>query len=92
MYQGLKRMYWWVGMKKEVDQYVAACLICQKAKIDHQKLAGMLQPLNIPKWKRDSIVMDFVVRLPRTPKGHDSVWVIIDRLTKPVHFLPINIK
>ena len=48
MYQGLKRMYWWVGMKKEVDQYVAACLICQKAKIDHQKLAGMLQPLNIP--------------------------------------------
>nr|KYP72946.1 Transposon Ty3-I Gag-Pol polyprotein [Cajanus cajan] len=64
MYQDLKRMFWWPKMKKEVAQYVATCLICQKAKIEHQKSAVMLQPLDIPEWKWDNIVMDFVVGLP----------------------------
>lgn len=73
MYQDLKRMHWWPRMKKEVAQYVAACLIRQKAKIERQKPAGLLQPLNIPEWKWDNKVMDFVVGLPRTPKGHDSI-------------------
>ena len=55
--------------------------MCQKAKIEHQKPSGMLQPLNVPEWKWDSVSMDFVVGLPRTPKGLDAIWVIVDRLT-----------
>nr|KYP61968.1 Transposon Ty3-I Gag-Pol polyprotein [Cajanus cajan] len=92
MYQDLKRMFWWPKMKKEVAQYVATCLICQKAKIEHQKPAGMLQSLDIPEWKWDNIAMDFVVGLPRTTHKFDSIWVIVDRLTKSAHFLPINIR
>jgi len=64
MYQDLKKMFWWPKMKKEVAQYVSKCLVCQKAKIEHQKPARMLQSLDIPEWKWDSIAMDFVVGLP----------------------------
>lgn len=85
-------MFWWPGVKKEVNEFVLACLVCQKAKIEHQKPSGKLQPLEIPEWKWDSISMDFVVGLPRTPKGLDSIWVIVDRLTKSAHFIPINIR
>jgi len=92
MYQDLKKTYWWPKMKREVAQYVAKCLVCQKAKIEHQKPAGMLKSLDIPKWKWDSIAMDFVVGLPRTIQKFDSIWVIVDRLTKSAHFLPINIR
>ena len=73
-------------------QYVAKCLVCQKAKIEHQKPVGMLQSLDIPEWKWDSIAMDFVVGLPRTIQKFNSIWVIVDRLTKSAHFLPINIR
>nr|KYP62060.1 Transposon Ty3-I Gag-Pol polyprotein [Cajanus cajan] len=92
MYQDLKRMFWWPKMKKEVAQYVATCLICQKAKIEHQKPTGMLQPLYIPEWKWESIAMHFVVGLPRTTHKFDFIWFIVDRLTKSSHFLPINIR
>ena len=92
MYQDLRRMFWWPGMKKEVAEYVVACLTCQKAKIEHQKPSGMLRLLNVPEWKWDSIAMDFVTGLPRTPGNFDSIWVIVDRLTKPTHFIPINIR
>ena len=92
MYQDLRQMFWWPGLKKEVNEFVLACLVCQKAKIEHQKPSGKLQPLEIPEWKWDSISMDFVVGLPRTPKGLDSIWVIVDRLTKSAHFIPINIR
>jgi hypothetical protein len=78
-------------MKVEIAKFVNQCLICQKTKIEHQKPAGMLQPLDILEWKWDSISMDFVVGLPRTLKGNYSIWVIIDRLTKSAHFLPIKI-
>jgi len=90
MYQDLKKMFWWPKMKREVARYVEKCLVCQKAKIEHQKPAGMLQSLDISKWKLDSITMDFVVGLPRTIQKFDSIWVIVDRLTKSAHFLPIN--
>jgi len=92
MYQDLKKMFWWPKMKKEVAQYVAKCLVCQKDKIEHQKPTGMLQSLDIPEWKWDSIAMDFVFGLPRTIQKFDSIWVIVDRLTKSAHFLPINIR
>jgi hypothetical protein len=92
MYQDLKQMFWWPGMKKQVAEYVASCLTCQKAKVEHQRPAGMLQSLDIPEWKWESISMDFVVGLPRTRHNFDSIWVIVDRLTKSAHFLPVNIK
>lgn len=77
-------------MKKEVAEYVLSCLICHKAKIEHQKPVGLLQSLDIPEWKWDGITIDFVVGLPRTPKRHDAIWIIIDRLMKRAHFLPIG--
>lgn len=90
MYQDLKKIFWWFGMKKDIAEYVQSCLICQKAKIEHQRPAGLLQPLDIPEWKWDGIAMDFVTALPKTQKNHDAIWVIIDRLTKSAHFIPIN--
>ena len=92
MYQDLKKTYRWPKMKREVAQYIAKCLVCKKAKIEHQKPTGMLQSLDIPEWKWDSIAMDFLVSLPRTIQKFDSIWVIVDRLTKSAHFLPINIR
>ncbi|KAL5564136.1 hypothetical protein UlMin_027300 [Ulmus minor] len=90
MYQDLKERFWWSGMKKEVAEYVAKCLICQKVKAEHQRPGGELQPLDIPEWKWDQITMDFVVGLPRTAKVHDAIWVVVDRLTKSAHFMSIK--
>ena len=92
MYQDLKRSFWWHGMKKDVAEYVARCLTCQKAKVEHQRPSGELKPLEIPEWKWESISMDFVSSLPKTSRGHDAVWVIVDRLTKSAHFIPVNMK
>ncbi|KAL5539075.1 hypothetical protein UlMin_044227 [Ulmus minor] len=77
-------------MKKEVAEYVAKCLTCQKVKAEHQRPGGELQPLEIPEWKWDQITMDFVVGLPKTTKGHDAIWVVVDRLTKSAHFISIK--
>ncbi|CAJ2662068.1 unnamed protein product [Trifolium pratense] len=90
MYQDLREFYWWEGMKKDVADFVSKCLVCQQVKAEHQKPAGLLQPVEIPEWKWEDIAMDFVTGLPRTQKGYDSVWVIIDRLTKSAHFLPVK--
>jgi hypothetical protein len=78
MYQDLKKKFWWHGMKRDVAKYVAQCHVCQQVKIEHQRPAGPLQPLNIPEWKWDQIAMDFVVGLPKAPGGQDSIWVVID--------------
>jgi len=92
MYKDLKESFWWNGMKTGVADFDAQCLVCQKAKIEHQRPGGTLQPLNVPKWKWDNISMDFVTHLPRSTRGHDTVWVIVDCLTKCAHFLPMNQK
>src|SRR4051812_1799361 len=89
MYEGLKRQYGWPGMK-HVAEFVARCLTCQQVKIEHQRPAGELQPLSIPQWKWEDVTMDFVGGLPRSRKGRDTIWVIVDRLTKSAHFLPIR--
>ncbi|WVZ85190.1 hypothetical protein U9M48_032140 [Paspalum notatum var. saurae] len=88
MYRDLKQRFWWTRMKREIAKYVSECHVCKRVKADHLKPAGMLHPLNIPAWKWEDIHMDFVVGLPRTQKGYDSIWVIIDRFTKSAHFLP----
>jgi hypothetical protein len=82
MYQDLKKRFWWYGMKREIAEYVARCDSCQRIKAEHQRPAGLLQSLQIPQWKCDEIVMDFIVGLPRTRAGYDSIWVVVDRLTK----------
>lgn len=89
MYHDLKKAYWWPGMKTDIAEFVAQCLVCQRVKVEHQRPAGMLQPLEIPEWKWKSIAMDFVVGLPHTQSGYDSIWVIVDRLTKSAHFIPV---
>ena len=88
MYHDLRKVYWWIGMKKDVADFVARCLICQQIKVEHQKPAGLLKSLPIPTWKWEHITMYFIMGLPRTRRGYNAVWVIIDRLTKSAHFLP----
>ncbi|GKE85377.1 putative reverse transcriptase domain-containing protein [Tanacetum coccineum] len=90
MYYGLRDRYWWPGMKKNIAVYVSRCLTCLKVKAEHQRPSGLLQQPEIPEWKWEGIAMDFITKLPRTSSGHDTVWVIVDRLTKSVHFLPMR--
>ncbi|KAL5552557.1 hypothetical protein UlMin_039958 [Ulmus minor] len=90
MYKDLKEHLWWPGMKEDVAKYVAKCLTCQKIKAEHQRPGGELQPIEVPEWKWEQITMDFVVGLPKTAKSHDAIWVIVDRLTKSAHFIPIK--
>jgi hypothetical protein len=87
MYQDMRRQYWWAGMKKDIAVFVSKCATCQRVKVDHQRPPGTLQPLEVPVWKWESISMDFITGLPLSQRRHDSVWVIVDRLTKVAHFL-----
>ncbi|GKB02840.1 putative reverse transcriptase domain-containing protein [Tanacetum coccineum] len=90
MYQDLKKLYWWPNMKADIATYVSKCLTCAKVKVEHQRPSGLLQQPEIPEWKWERITMDFVTGLPRTSSGYDSIWVIVDRLTKSAHFLPMK--
>ncbi|GJR70312.1 putative reverse transcriptase domain-containing protein [Tanacetum coccineum] len=89
MYQDLKKLYWWPNMKAEIATYVSKCLTCAKVKIEYQKPSGLLVQPEIPQWKWENITMDFVTKLPRTAARQDTIWVIVDRLTKSAHFLPM---
>ena len=90
MYQDFKTCFWWTKMKKEITTYVARCDTYSRVKADHLKPAGLLQPLSILGWKWEEISMDFIVGLPPTQKGFDSIWVIVDRLTKSAHFILVR--
>ena len=79
-------------MKREIAEFVARCDVCQRVKAEHQRPAGLLQPLPIPEWKWEEVGMDFITGLPRTQTGCDFIWVIIDRLTKVAHFIPVKTK
>jgi hypothetical protein len=90
MYQDFKQKYWWYGLKRDVAAHVAKCDVCQRVKAEHQIPAELLHPLKKPEWKWEEIGMDFIVGLPRTPAGYDSIWVIVDRLTKVAHFILVK--
>jgi len=77
-------------MKRDITDYVKKCLTCQKIKDEHQRPTGELRPLEVPTWKWDSISMDFVMGLPLMTSRKNSIWVIVDRLTKSTHFVPIH--
>jgi hypothetical protein len=89
MYQDLKKKFWWTRIKREIVKYVSECDTYRRVKADHLRPTGNLQPLRIPEWKWEDIYMDFIVGLPRTSRGYNSIWVIVDRLTKSAHFIPI---
>ncbi|GKB98732.1 putative reverse transcriptase domain-containing protein [Tanacetum coccineum] len=76
--------------KMYIDEYVSRCLTCSKIKAKHQKPSGFLQQPEIPEWKWEKITMDFVTKFPKSSSGHDTIWVVVDRLTKSAHFLPIR--
>ena len=78
-------------MKGDIAEYVTQCDTCRRVKVEHQRPTGLLQPLHILVWKWDEISIDFIVGLHNTPNGHDSTWVIVDRLTKVAHFIPVRI-
>ncbi|GJS11818.1 putative reverse transcriptase domain-containing protein [Tanacetum coccineum] len=87
MYHDVRDMYWWPGMKRDIATYVSKCLTCAKVKVEHQRPSGLLQQPEIPEWKWDKITIDFITKLHRSKSGHDSIWVIVDRLTKSANFL-----
>jgi hypothetical protein len=91
MYQDLNKSFWWTKMKREIAKYVSECDTCWRVKTNHLRPAGNLQPLSIPEWKWENIYMDFIVGWPRTSRGYNSIWVIVDRLTKSAHFIPVSI-
>ncbi|GKA54941.1 putative reverse transcriptase domain-containing protein [Tanacetum coccineum] len=90
MYQDMKKLYWWPNIKANITTYVRKCLTCAKVKAEHQRPLGLLVQPAIPEWKWDNITMDFITKLPKSSHGFDTIWVIVDRLTKSAHFLPIR--
>nr|GEW27029.1 putative reverse transcriptase domain-containing protein [Tanacetum cinerariifolium] len=90
MYQDIKKLYWWPNMKANIATYVSKCLTCAKVKAEHQRPSGFLVQPKIPEWKWDNITMDFVTNLSKSLQGYDTIWVIVDRLTKSAIFMPIR--
>ena len=87
MYHDLRHLYWWPNIKQDITKYISECHIYGRVKADYMRTLGFLQPLSIPVWKWEDISMEFVVGLPRTTKGYDSIWIIVDHLTRSAHFL-----
>nr|GEY82575.1 putative reverse transcriptase domain, ribonuclease H-like domain, aspartic peptidase domain protein [Tanacetum cinerariifolium] len=80
----------WPNMKLNIATYVSKCLNCSKVKAEHQKPSGLLAQPEIPEWKWEKITIDFIIKLPKTTNGYDTIWVIVNLLTKYVHFLPMR--
>nr|GFB02751.1 reverse transcriptase domain-containing protein [Tanacetum cinerariifolium] len=85
-----EKLYWWPNMKADIATYVRKCLTCAKVKAEHQRPSRLLLQPDIPVWKWDNITMDFVTKLPISPQGYDTIWVIVDRLTKSAIFAPMR--
>jgi hypothetical protein len=90
MYQDLKENFWWSNMKVDIAKYIAECDTCHRMKASHLKSAGVLQLLLILMWKWDDISMEFIVGLPLIARKKDSIWVIVDRLTKTAYFIAVH--
>jgi len=90
MYQDLKQLFWWPHLKEDVARTCLTCQVCQQVKAEHKRPGGLLESIPIPEWKWEHITMDMVIGLPRSPAGHDSVWVVVDRLTKTARFIAVH--
>ena len=82
-------LFHWVGLKKQVADWVRQCQVCQQAKHELCKYPGLLQPLPIPKGPWQSFSMDFIEGLPKS-EGYSSILVVVDRFTKVSHFIPLK--
>ncbi|GJR40938.1 putative reverse transcriptase domain-containing protein [Tanacetum coccineum] len=90
MFQDMKKLYWWPNIKANIATYVSKCLMCAKVKAEHQRPLVLLVQPDIPQWKLDNITMDFVTKLLKSSQGYNTIWVIVDRLTKSVIFVPMR--
>ena len=86
----IKKVYYWSGMRKNIVEYLSKCLECQQVKVEHQHPTRILQTIPIPEWKWEVISLDFITGLPRTKRQNDSIMVVVDRLSKSAHFIPIK--
>ena len=90
--KALEAFFYWPTLRRDADDFVRKCIVCQKMKYDRQKTPGLLLPLPIPDHPWESIAMDFVFDLPRTRTGNDGIWTIVDRFSKQAHFIPVRKK
>ena len=86
----LRKDYFWPNMKNELAEYIAKCFECQQVKTEHKHPTRLLQPLPTPSWKWEMISLDFITRLPRNKKLNDSIMVVVDKLSKETHFIPVK--
>jgi len=86
----LRKQFYWPNMKSQITEYLSKRLVFQRVKGDNQHLVGILQPLPIPKWKWKIISLDFITGLPNTKIQNDSIIIVIDKLSKCAHFLPMK--
>jgi len=84
----LKRLYWWPSIRADVTRYVTSCEACQRNKPRNKAPPGLAQSLSIPEGRWQDITMDLLVDLPKTARGYDAIFVVVDRLTKRAHFIP----
>jgi hypothetical protein len=85
-----RKLFYWAEMKKDIVDYLAKFLECNKVKVDHRHPTGLLQPLPIPEWKWENISMDFITGLPRSTKQNDAIMVVVEKLSKDAHFIPVK--
>ncbi|GKB77054.1 putative reverse transcriptase domain-containing protein [Tanacetum coccineum] len=90
LYQDMKKLNWWPNMKANIATYVSKCLTYAKVKAEHQRPSGLLVQPDIPQWKWDNITIDFVTKLSKSSQGYDTIWVIVDQLTKSAIFVPMR--
>jgi hypothetical protein len=87
----VKSQHYCPGMKRDIIEYIAKCMECQKVKDEHRHPTGLLHPVPIPEWKWEVVTMDFITGLPRTSKQHDFIMVVVDKITKAAHFIPMKV-
>ena len=87
MYRDVEEVYWLNGMKRDLADIVSKCPNFKQVRVERRKQGGMTQEIDIPTWKFN---MDFITGLPRTRRQHNSIWMIVDRMTKSFRFLAIK--
>lgn len=90
MCMDLRYYYWWPNMKRDVAWYVKRCVTCRKVKVDNQRPHDKLQPLDIPLWKCEEFIMDFITKLPKMNHGSYAIWIIMDHFTKCAYIIVIQ--
>jgi hypothetical protein len=85
-----KKLFYWLGMKKDIVGYLDKCLECQQIKVEHKHILRLLHPLPIPEWKWETISMYFITGLPKSTKQNDVIMELVDKMSKYSHFIPVK--